>query len=176
MTSLVGVDPLQSRKKGINGYFGVGDFYCELGIQIVDICISTRVINGGLIDIQDLRSRLVSIRKSENISTDDIERSISQLAPLGGDYKVMTIKDKKVVKSIPNEFNKDHSDLLALLDPNFNPPATFNSLKSFTKWSDCRLQHTLDSLSRDGVLWVDMQAPEPVYYATLFFLKSLSSN
>jgi ESCRT-II complex subunit VPS22 len=37
---------------------GVGDFYYELGIQIVEICMTTREVNGGLIEMESLVSML----------------------------------------------------------------------------------------------------------------------
>jgi ESCRT-II complex subunit VPS22 len=41
---------------------GFGDFYYELAVQIVEICYQTRNQNGGLIDLNDLKQRLESIR------------------------------------------------------------------------------------------------------------------
>ena len=41
---------------------GVGDFYYELAIQIVDISLKTRQINGGLISIREVLQRLNKLR------------------------------------------------------------------------------------------------------------------
>ena len=49
MCQQVGVDPLASNKGFWAEVLGVGDFYYELGVQIIDICIQTRPSNGGLI-------------------------------------------------------------------------------------------------------------------------------
>lgn len=40
----------------------MGDFYYELSVQIVDICLQTRSSLGGLIDIAELIRRLIKIR------------------------------------------------------------------------------------------------------------------
>ena len=41
---------------------GVGDFYYELGIQIIEICLATRPINGGLIEMGELKRRVEKAR------------------------------------------------------------------------------------------------------------------
>lgn len=42
------MDPLASNKGFWAEVLGVGDFYYELAVQIVEICLATRDINGGL--------------------------------------------------------------------------------------------------------------------------------
>lgn len=41
---------------------GVGDFYYELAVQIVEVCMSTNHINGGVMTIEELRNRLLRSR------------------------------------------------------------------------------------------------------------------
>ena len=38
---------------------GVGDFYYELGVQAVEICIATRPQNGGIMTLTELHKRQV---------------------------------------------------------------------------------------------------------------------
>jgi ESCRT-II complex subunit VPS22 len=51
------------------------------GVQIVDICIATRSLNGGLIDLLELRKLLCQKRKTDlaSLSADDCLRAISKL-------------------------------------------------------------------------------------------------
>lgn len=42
------MDPLASNKGFWAEILGVGDFYYELAVQIVEICLATRSVNGGL--------------------------------------------------------------------------------------------------------------------------------
>ena len=53
-------------------------------MQIVDICLATRVHNGGLIDLQELCNLLCQRRKSAHgaVSEDDCLRAISKLKVL----------------------------------------------------------------------------------------------
>lgn len=46
------VDPLASNKGFWAEVLGVGDFYYELAVQIVEICLATRSENGGLMTLR----------------------------------------------------------------------------------------------------------------------------
>jgi hypothetical protein len=58
MCDVVGVDALASQKGFWSEMFGVGDFYYKLGVSIVDVCLSTRGTNGGIMPIEDLLARV----------------------------------------------------------------------------------------------------------------------
>lgn len=60
------------------------ELFCYTGVQIVDICLSTRPHNGGLISLQELCTLLRQRRKSdrEAVSEDDCLRAISKLKVL----------------------------------------------------------------------------------------------
>lgn len=45
---------------------GIGDFYFQLAVQIIEICFSSREENGGLIDSAVLLSRLDRLRGSKS--------------------------------------------------------------------------------------------------------------
>ncbi|XP_028795227.1 vacuolar protein sorting-associated protein 22 homolog 1-like isoform X2 [Neltuma alba] len=85
MCAKVGVDPLASNKGFWAELLGIGDFYYELGVQIVDICLATRAHNGGLINLQELCRLLCQRRKSDrgSVSEDDCLRAISKLKAQG---------------------------------------------------------------------------------------------
>jgi ESCRT-II complex subunit VPS22 len=40
----------------------VGDFYYELAVQIVEVCLATNHINGGILTVDELRERLIRSR------------------------------------------------------------------------------------------------------------------
>lgn len=46
------MDPLASNKGFWAEVLGVGDFYYELAVQIVEICLATRSENGGLMTLR----------------------------------------------------------------------------------------------------------------------------
>lgn len=56
MCANVGVDPLASNKGMWAQLLGFGDFYYELGVQIVEACLATRAYNGGFMELGSLRN------------------------------------------------------------------------------------------------------------------------
>ena len=98
MCAKVGVDPLASNKGFWSELLGLGDFYYELGVQIVDICLATRVHNGGLIDLQELCHLLRHRRKTDRevVSEDDCLRAIKKLKVLGSGFEVISVGKKKL--------------------------------------------------------------------------------
>ena len=70
MCASIGVDPLTSRKGVWAEILGVGDYYYELAVRIIEVCVKTRPMNGGLMDLRELLSALRKgrITYKENIS------------------------------------------------------------------------------------------------------------
>jgi ESCRT-II complex subunit VPS22 len=59
-----------SANKGfLTEMLGIGDFYFELGVQIVEICLKTRSQNGGLLDVESLREMLQQARPAQTIQS-----------------------------------------------------------------------------------------------------------
>lgn len=56
MCANIGVDPLASNKGMWAQLLGFGDFYYELGVQIVEACLATRAYNGGFMELASLRN------------------------------------------------------------------------------------------------------------------------
>jgi ESCRT-II complex subunit VPS22 len=80
MCASLGVDPMSSNKT-FSAKLGFGSFYTELGVQVLDVCMRTRSSNGGLIGLQDLTKRVISLRgaNSGGIQTEDILRAVRSL-------------------------------------------------------------------------------------------------
>lgn len=93
MCSAIGVDPLASNKGFWADLLGVGNFYYELGIVVIQICLQTRSANGGLIYLQDLldRVRESEVKSRQSVSLEDIKKAIERLGVLGGGYKIIQV-------------------------------------------------------------------------------------
>ncbi|KAK1581561.1 hypothetical protein Q3G72_006993 [Acer saccharum] len=93
----VGVDPLASNKRFWAELLGIGDFYYEIGVQIVDICLATRAHNGGLINLQELCKLLRQRRKSDIaqgfMTVDEVERRLSWTSGRAIDALVTLLDD-----------------------------------------------------------------------------------
>jgi ESCRT-II complex subunit VPS22 len=107
MARNLGVDPLASSKGFWADKLGVGSFYYDLSVQIVDVCISTREKNGGLLPMTELLKRLAKTREarqklqrrlqgtnatfSSDITEEDVKRAINKLSVLSSEYSIITL-------------------------------------------------------------------------------------
>ncbi|GFP82755.1 vacuolar protein sorting-associated protein 22 homolog 1 [Phtheirospermum japonicum] len=130
MCSKVGVDPLASNKGFWAELLGIGDFYYELGVQIVDICLATRPQNGGLISLEEL-CKLV----------------------LGNGFEVISLGKKKLVRSVPTELNKDHNETLELAQG--QGFVTIDEVERRLSWSSGRATDALETLLEEGLAMID---------------------
>lgn len=194
MCSSMWVDPLAGRpatasagsrlgKAGElwNDLLGFGDWQHELGVQVVDVCVSTRARNGGIISMRDLIDGILRLRCSsssfttdveglaEHITEDDVKRSIHALRPLGCGYQVFSVQGTTMVRTVPHELSEDAMSILAHLssseaqrDTLFIPfftlqDAHHSSYPNFQGWSESRAQRAIeDMILQDGTLWVDI--------------------
>lgn len=79
MCAAIGVDPLASGK-GFWSVLGMSDFYYELGVQVVEVCLALNHINGGLMELGELRKRLIAARGQKAIHQDITEEDILMAA------------------------------------------------------------------------------------------------
>ena len=118
MCANCGVDPLASNKGFWAEILGFGDFYYELGVQIVEACLATRPQNGGLCELDQLMTMVLARRggAAQPVSEDDVLRAIDRLAVLGGGWRVMRVAGRRIVRSVPVELNPDQSEVIRLAD------------------------------------------------------------
>ncbi|KAK1267784.1 hypothetical protein QJS04_geneDACA013826 [Acorus gramineus] len=155
MCAKVGVDPLASNKGFWAELLGIGDFYYELGVQIVDICLATRSHNGGLINLQELCSLLCQRHKvaRDSVSEDDCLRAINKLKILGSGFEVVSVGKKKLVRSVPTELNKDHNEILELAQ--VQGYVIVDEVEKRLSWSSGRAIDTLETLLEEGLAMID---------------------
>jgi len=160
----IGVDPLAGPRKG--GWWAemldIGDWQYELGVQIVDVCVSTRHRNGGLIEMSELVRMVSKLRgaNSGEITEDDIVRSIKTLQPLGAGYQVTEIGGKKMVRSVVKELDDDQATILAIAQET-NGRVVESMLVQRKGWTRDRAGAALENmLLRDSLCWLDEQDQE----------------
>lgn len=176
MCAVAGVDPLRSSANFWGKLLGVGDFYYELAIQIVEVFLSTSHINGGIITIEDLLSRVLAsrntnktLKSTDSITTEDILESIKKLKVLGSNIKEIPSKNSYIIHATPAELNSDH---IAISHSAHSTQGYVGQelLREKLDWSDERIQKALDELVMEGVVWVDNQGPND---ETLFWFPGL---
>ncbi|KAG8991102.1 hypothetical protein FRB94_012861 [Tulasnella sp. JGI-2019a] len=173
MCSEIGVDPLAGPRKG--GWWAeflpdLSDWTYELGVQIVDVCVSTRERNGGVIEMQELirilsKLRGVQLGGEGSIAEEDVARSIKTLAPLNAGYEIMQIAGgKKMVRSVVKELDEDQAVALSVAQA-LGGFIDVSALVGAQGWTRERAETALENmLMRDGLCWIDEQDEGGVSY------------
>ena len=148
---------------------GVGDFYYELAVQIVEVCVATSAQNGGLISLDELLLRVRKARgKSRNaqdVSQDDIIRAIKKLHALGDGFAVIEPKNgqgRTLIQCIPGELSMDHLTILNSLQNRSS--FTARQLRDEFRWTDERIGNAIDFMVKEGLVWLDQNGRETEYF------------
>lgn len=174
MCNKLNVDPLTSRKGAWANLLGLGDFYYELGVQIIEVCLATRNINGGILALKELLSTLRARRSAtrEDITESDIERAVKKLEILGSGFRILDIGSERIVRSVPLELSMDHTAVLNLCRE--KGCITHAEAKCSLGWIDSRIQASLDFLLQKELAWLDTQSPNGTAYWVLGFIRGSS--
>uniref|UniRef100_A0A8C8I9F1 Vacuolar-sorting protein SNF8 n=1 Tax=Oncorhynchus tshawytscha TaxID=74940 RepID=A0A8C8I9F1_ONCTS len=164
MCATIGVDPLASGKGFWSEMLGVGDFYYELGVQIIEVCLALKHRNGGLITLDELHHRVLKGRGkfAQDVSQDDLVRAIKKLKVMGNGFGMIPVGGSYLVQSVPAELNMDHTVVLQLAEVN----PSFHLLSLYC-----------DHLLKEGLAWLDSQASgEPQYWLPALFSELTSRD
>lgn len=172
MCATAGVDPLQSSANFWTKLLGVGDFYYELGVQIVEVCMATSHRNGGIMGIEELHTKVLASRNvgktktsstNEDVTVDDLLRAIEKLSILGGGLKVISSGKTFIVQSVASELSMDHTMVLEIALKN-KGNVSVSSLRKDLNWSEERIKKAINGMIMEGIVWVDEQAPNEIWY------------
>lgn len=180
MCASIGVDPLASGK-GFWSVLGIGDFYYELAVQIVEVCMATTHKNGGIIGLDELRYRLIKARgrniQHQEITVDDLLNAAKKLKIFGNGFCVIHIgKGEYIVQSVPGELSMDQTAVLKLLSSSGNPYITFSVIKEQLNWEPTRALNAINEMVAEGLCWVDDQSDdEKSYWFPSMFTECITS-
>lgn len=159
-----GVDPLASGKGFWADMLGVGDFYFELGVKIIQITVLTRAQNGGIMSVKDIHSRIVSAGKlKHDLSIEDLMRAVEKLAVLGGGFKLIKIAGNPMIISVPIEMNTDHEFVISAASDE-GGFVTEDLMRGLHGWSADRFRTIINPLLQEGIVWVDESSEGTFYY------------
>ncbi|KNE68245.1 hypothetical protein AMAG_12919 [Allomyces macrogynus ATCC 38327] len=171
MCAGMGVDPLTSSKGVWSDLLGVGGFYYELGVRVMELCIALRERWGPLVPLADAVKALNHERASAAaaVSEDDVTRAVKLLAPLGGGFALVDLPAANgtvaVIAAVPRELNLDADRVARMLgDAAGVRPVTAEDVARSTGWTADRAQRCLDLLVADGIVWVDTQDDATTYF------------
>lgn len=164
LCALLGIDPLvvatQSKNNKLWGK--MADFYHELAVQVAEVCVSTRAQNGGILGLDQVRSRLerrqtrlgTTQKADRKISLNDIKVAIKKLEKLGGGFRTIQVGSSTMVMSVPMELDQDHMTMLAVAENSSGGVQVDDAMK-LTGWDRDRVQRSLDLLLQHGMAWLD---------------------
>ncbi|XP_005532553.1 PREDICTED: vacuolar-sorting protein SNF8 [Pseudopodoces humilis] len=177
MCATIGVDPLASGKGFWAEMLGVGDFYYELGVQIIEVCLALKHRNGGLITLEELQQQVLKGRGkfAQDVSQDDLLRAIKKLKVLGNGFGIIPVGGTFLVQSVPAELNMDHTVVLQLAEK--KGFVTVSEIRASLKWETERAKQVLEQLLKEGMAWLDAQAPaEPQFWLPALFPELLAQD
>lgn len=168
MCASIGVDPLASGK-GFWSVLGIGEFYYELAVQIVEVCLATNYKNGGIITLDELRDKLVQARgrkkEHQDITNDDLLEAAKKLRIFGNGFTIVPIgKGKYLVQSVPGELSMDHTAVLQQANTSGNAYTSVTILENELKWEKERAQKAMDHMVKMGLAWLDEQDDNVTLY------------
>ncbi|KAF1332397.1 Vacuolar sorting protein snf8, partial [Globisporangium splendens] len=181
MCARIGVDPLASKKGFWSELLDVGDFYYELAVQIIEVCIITRyrgpVDTGLSIETEEWRAdrdeRFAETAGEETkrhdagaainaaakkITDDDVKRAVKKLSVLGEGFQLIEMEERTMVVTVPIVLSSDHATILSLAQ-NTGGMVTTGILARELGWDKKRSMLALNVLLREGMTWVDEQHP-----------------
>ncbi|XP_047365848.1 vacuolar-sorting protein SNF8 [Vespa velutina] len=181
MCASIGVDPLASGK-GFWSVLGIGDFYYELAVQIVEVCMATNYKNGGLISLDELRTRLIQARgrrkEHQEITNEDLLAASKKLKIFGNGFAIVPIgRGKHLVQSVPGELSMDHTAVLQQASLSGNAHVSGSMLENELRWERERAQKALDHMVKEGLAWLDEQGEyEALYWFPSLFTGCIASK
>jgi ESCRT-II complex subunit VPS22 len=191
----VGVDPLASNKGFWADILGVGDFYFEIAVKIIQISVSTRSSNGGIMSLTELVQRLNAVHHDINnqkkdksnqpqpqrrhqqqlIASEDVIRAIDKISILGNGYRLLKLGGKMMILSVPMEINNDIESLMTIAQ-------SFLGMVSASlltreggpyNWSTERFTLAVQPLLSDGIVWIDRDSGETGGQAVSYWFPSI---
>ncbi|XP_037948444.1 vacuolar-sorting protein SNF8-like [Teleopsis dalmanni] len=173
MCAAIGVDPLATGK-GFWSVLGMGDFYYELGVQVVEVCLAANHKTGGLMELNELRRRLISARGQsvthQEITDEDILIAAKKLSIFGNGFVVHKVgKGKYMVQSIPGELSMEETTILTNASNTEQGCITESMLVEQLGWSEFRAKQSLEKVVGEGMCWIDTQDTETSYWFPSLF-------
>ncbi|KAK7591146.1 hypothetical protein V9T40_002759 [Parthenolecanium corni] len=180
MCASIGVDPLAS-SKGFWSILGIGDFYHELSVQIVEVCLATSYKNGGLISLNELRQRLIKARgkskQHQEINNEDLLCAAKKLNKFGNGFSIIQIsKGEYLVQSVPGELNMDHTAVLQLASRQNKAYVSVSIICEQFHWEAERIKKSLNHMIKEGLAWIDSNESETLYWFPSLFRECIDSQ
>ena len=166
----IGVDPFTQKKGFLAGLLNknLDEYYKSLGMRVLNVCLSTRYENGGLIDIVELKTKLNAVnggKKGDHVSREDIRIAVQKLSCLSTSLSIEKVEDEgageiEYVKSADMEFSADHLKILAKAKRCKGKI----QIEDMGQDKSGRWSNTLELFVSKGIAWIDIHENVKTYY------------
>ncbi|KAK8803717.1 hypothetical protein WA158_001411 [Blastocystis sp. Blastoise] len=170
----LGIDPLSAEMPFLSRIFGTGSdfgkYYNNLGVSVIDICLVTRDLNGGIIPLDDLVNRVNATRGlKEKVSLADVKIAIDKIKPLASYLKTQDVGHREVLINTPVELNESKFSIMNIAQEH-GGKVSESVLRSLNLDVDVYID-MIHELMKEGFAWIDTQGSETEYYFPSFYLK-----
>ena len=110
-------------------------------------------------------------RKAQKIGRHDIKTAVLKLKRLGSGFMIVNVGEKEFVMSVPVELSREQGRLLDLGQSSGGFITIRNIVKEL-KWTKEFSHNSIDSLLREGMVWLDSQSDEDSYWFPSQFFQS----
>jgi ESCRT-II complex subunit VPS22 len=152
----------------------MGDFYFELSIQIVEICLALAESTGGMLEISELKEHLTRTRRQktqQEITIEDILLATKKLKIFGTSFQVHSLgKNRYIIQSIPGELSLQETKAMTCAANQDDGAITKTLLMKDLGWNEFRTQEAINKLLSEGLVWIDEQnEQEPRFFFPSLF-------
>ena len=166
----IGVDPFTQKKGFLSGLLNknLDEYYKQLGMRVLGVCLDTRFQNGGLIRLADVKARLNehAENKSERVHSSDIRTAVGKLSVLSSSLCLVHIEDEEMggeveyIKSADMEFSGDSLRILARA----NKKKGKLQVADMGHDTNGKWEKELNLFVDQGIAWVDIHDGLTTYY------------
>lgn len=170
MAAGLGVDLLGSRHNVFSKALGFGDYYYELCVRIVEICMTEKPFCGGMVPLATVLRALQKAKPQDGLAENDVVYALEKLRVLGSGYDVVSIGAPPVryIRATPEELSTDAVAVLQVASSScplatsaaVAPCVTSMQLATSLRWAPVRIEAALHTLLESGLAWIDTGGPE----------------
>jgi ESCRT-II complex subunit VPS22 len=172
MCESVGVDPLRSSKSiWADVILGIGTYYSDIAVQVLTACMVNRDTYGYLLPL-DVCMKAI---QGENVSSKDLVRAIRSLDVFGaGAVRILKVGNEQFICSAPDDFGDDGKNLLECFDDESG--LTADEISTRLSWSLERTTFCIQSLVKDGTVWIDQNNGCRRYWVFSRYIRSIKGS
>ena len=165
----LGVDPTVVQLPAFANIFGNKDktYYNNVVVQIIDVCVKTRPINQGIIDMNDLLDRVNSQRFGNDIDMKTLKFALEKVKDIAPYFLVKNVNGQELLNSIPSVLQDNEWNILQIAQSN----GGIISENQYSSFGDDQKEYFTE-LMKKGYIWVDRLDNQIQYYFPAFYLKA----